>query len=109
MLVPDVHALAMIQKYLTSEGRQKVQGALAGRGLQDVQQTVAAFMGHYQKLPPGPDRDQALNILGYFLRDVTTPSSTAPKLSWDAYFIAYMALSEKVKQTGEGPVYATQG
>jgi hypothetical protein len=32
---------------------------------QDVQHTVAMFIGHYEKLPPSFDRDQALNILGW--------------------------------------------
>jgi hypothetical protein len=62
---------------------------LEGRFAQRPAETTSEIMGGYRSLPPGPDRDQALKILGFCHQYVRT------KLLQEVAFIMVRVLNEK--------------
>jgi hypothetical protein len=64
--------------------------------LHDMFEIIANRMENYRKsAPPGPDRDQALRILGWFMNQMTTDRET---FAHEATFLAIAALHEKTKR-----------
>jgi hypothetical protein len=77
--------------------------ALEGRFAEGPMDTTSEIMDRYRTLPPGPDRDQALRILGFYLQYART------KLVHDVSFVMVRVLNEKAYYDRKNSGYWRKG
>jgi hypothetical protein len=88
--------LGAVRWYPKVVNRSMNDEGLAPLLLNDPINLISSHIDWYRKsVPPGPDLDQALGILGFYLRNIQNGAEYADT-AWCAYLIARLSLDNKV-------------